>query len=80
MKKIVKIVILVVSLLLTSCSTNFNSSNDLSGGASNIKTYNSTEISNLFKDSVFKIKIQNSKKITIAQGSGFIIRDRKSVV
>ncbi len=74
MKKIVKIVILVVSLLLTSCSTNFNSSNDLSGGASNIKTYNSTEISNLFKDSVFKIKIQNSKKITIAQGSGFIIR------
>jgi uncharacterized repeat protein (TIGR02543 family) len=39
-----------------------------------IKPLSSTEISNLFKDSVFKIKIQNSNKVTVKQGSGFIIK------
>lgn len=39
-----------------------------------LKPLTSSEISNLFKDSVFKIKIQDSNKMTVSQGSGFIIK------
>jgi S1-C subfamily serine protease len=38
------------------------------------KPLNENEVFNLFKESVFKIKIQNSNRANVASGSGFIIK------
>jgi hypothetical protein len=68
--KIFLILLSLFSITLTGCS----SENFLE------KNLNASEISELFLNSVFKIKVQNSQKSTVSQGSGFILNSNGTFV